>query len=276
MAGGVVAALSVNVIALKSEGEPVNGARVVLGGEFRVDANGIASFPEIDPGSYTVSAVAPGLGRVTKDVAVEDGKASQVEVRLADASLSGRLREIAAEPSPPFRAKLIVSPTIGPAVRDAIHRDGTFEVEHLPVGSATLSVDADVQSNTKRNFPRYDLDDEEVNLMPGQSEITLDAPISAVETFVRWELLLESGRRPNLIRAGRKYHHPDSLRYGCPPREFASDVQRNDDAGTSANDFQVLGQRSLRRWVSHVGDKRFRYRNAAELTVATNTRRFPR
>ena len=86
---------SVNLIALKSEGEPVNGARVVLGGEFRVtDANGIASFPEIDPGSYTVSAVAPGLGRVTKDVAVEEGKASQVEVRLADASLSGRLSEI--------------------------------------------------------------------------------------------------------------------------------------------------------------------------------------
>jgi hypothetical protein len=113
------------------------------------------------------------------------------------------------------------------------------------------------------------IDDEaqRFTLKPGSNEVSLEAPISAAETDVRYTLLVEDGRLVNALRAGRLYHHPDARQYGCPPAEYAKDILAAANTGGLDNKFQILRERVLRKWRFRAGGKKFRYRNATEFTV---------
>jgi hypothetical protein len=126
---------------------------------------------------------------------------------------------------------------------------------------------AHVQSNTKGRFDRYDKAPFTSDLKPGENTLEIQAPISAVETMVRWISLLEDGRMVNALRAGRLYHHPDAKKYGCPPFEYARDVVNASAQGVLDTDFQVLRATTRRHWTFTVAGKKFRYRNAAEMAV---------
>jgi hypothetical protein len=188
-------------------------------------------------------------------------------VTLKDASVTGRLDEVAAAPAPTTGVQILVRPTLGDPVKVDVQRDGSFHLDHAPVGTAEVEVIAHVQSNVKGRFDRYDESHLSFDLEPGENVMEIQTPISAVETMVRWISLLEDGRMATALRAGRLYHHPAARKYGCAPLEYARDVVSSSAQGVLDTDFQVLRATTLRRWTFAAGGKKYRYRNAAEMAV---------
>ncbi len=146
----------VRVHATDPDGEPIEGARVSVDqptgfhvryshGEVRTGADGWSPRHPVPPAKVAVYISADGHVRASREVVVQRGVTSTIEVQLERGrTLTGQI-EWPPEDLPPTRVLVNVRPAGNDwdAVRDApVADDGTFEIRPVPDGALVVSATA--------------------------------------------------------------------------------------------------------------------------------------
>lgn len=132
------------------DGDPVSGAKVVVddgkGNRFETttDDNGNVNVDELPAGDYTVTVEADGYSKGESEVTVNPGESASfpdVQVVELPGSVSGSVKD--QDGDPVKGAKVVIDDGKGNRVETTTDDNGNVNVDKLPAGDYTVTVEAD-------------------------------------------------------------------------------------------------------------------------------------
>jgi hypothetical protein len=226
-----------------TQGRPVAGATITsAAGTAKTDSSGTFSVERLPIGTARVTVKVLGFQPFEATLKVESLAVTETTITIQDAALSGRLKELAAEPAAVSSATVQVA-----RVATTLEPDGTFTVRGLPPGPVAVSVAS----------PDHETTEATVTVHPGSNDTTVGLSLTPLETYRRF-LVASQYHRDSV---SYRYIHPDMR------GRIRLSAWKKSEAGDEIKSYRFGTVRLLPAWKSPVTKKTYRDVAAIDRTI---------